>query len=171
MMKIAKQLCCKTSVLLAVFGMTFPHTVQAADALPAPEQISQQVHDVVLSGDGQLRGQVVNATGQPVDGEKVEVRIGNKIASQTETDQQGFFRLSGLRGGVYYVTAAEGSSTIRAWAPGTAPPTAKPQVLVVDGTTAIRGLGNKLGNPWILASIAAAAIIIPLSMDDDGNSS
>ena len=36
--------------------MTFPHTVQAADALPAPEQISQQVHDVVLSGDGQLRG-------------------------------------------------------------------------------------------------------------------
>jgi hypothetical protein len=68
----------------------------------------------------------------------------------------------------------------RLWAEQTAPPAANDGVLVVHGDDAVRGnscnpcgggLLGVLANPWVLAAIVAAAIAIPLALDDDDDAS
>ena len=131
------------------------------------------IRDIALGNAGELRGQVLDIQGQARP--KLPVRIarqGEEVA-RTETDQHGRFAVQGLNGGLYEVQTPIGTNVYRAWTPGTAPPSAVTEAMVVPDENLIRGQmrGGQalswLANPWVLAGIVAAAIAIPLALDDD----
>lgn len=149
-------------LVLAVCGsLLVPRIGLSEDAIRA-------IADVALGAGGSLQGQVVDTAGQPVSGTEVQAITGGQTVGKTTTDQEGKFYLTGLRGGLYQVSVADNRGVVvRAWSEGTAPPAARPAVLMVQGDTTVRGGFQMLANPWVLAGIAAAAIIIPLALDDD----
>ena len=108
---------------------------------------------------------------------------GRAVAS-TQTGADGRFAIAGVKAGVYEVATSNGVTVCRLWAPRTAPPAAQADALVVHGDTVVRGgdaggwgkVGGGgvigfLSNPWVLGGIVAAAIAVPLILDDDDNAS
>jgi hypothetical protein len=132
-------------------------------AAPPPVQI-----DVALRDGGTLMGQVVTANGVPVAQSPVSVRLQGREVAKAVTDRFGYFVVRGLRGGLCEVTCGRARGTVRAWAPGTAPPVAQAGVLLVEGGQPIRGqsgpLGYWLGKPWVIAGVVAAAVAIPVAI-------
>ena len=161
------------AVSLACLGLMIPRPALATE--PAP-QTNNKVADVALANGGVLHGQVVNAQGAPVA--KVEVRAatqGNFVGTAM-TDDQGQFAIADLRGGVYHVGTVQNGYAFRIWDANTAPPVAQPAALIVTGEETVRGGWGKnccgwcwqcLTNPWVMGAIVAAAIAIPLALDDD----
>jgi hypothetical protein len=99
-----------------------------------------------------------------------------KEVGRAETDASGGFAVRGLTGGVYTVATPIGGSVYRAWSPRTAPPAAVTSALIVPDQNIVRGQWGTgalgwLANPWVLAAIVAAAIAIPLALDDDDDAS
>jgi len=155
------------AVCLAVLGFCLPQPLLAAvPASQAPVAI-----DVALSDGGVLFGQVVDAQGSAKSKVPVSLRAGDRELAVSRTDGGGHFAFSGLRGGVYQLTAAEGISAYRLWAPGTAPPAAQPGALVVAGQDLVRGnwpcpdfgrLRFWLSNPWCVGALVATAVAVPV---------
>jgi len=159
----------------AAFAAPGPQSSQpvpTADSPPVPT-----VTDVALADGGTLVGQVVDRQGLPLTGAAVVVRQNEQEFASTVSDVNGQFRLSGLRGGLYQITAGQGVGTYRLWAPNTAPPTAQSSALVVSGDELVRGQGESHGflwwatNPWILAGLIATAIAVPIIVSNDHKSS
>jgi hypothetical protein len=149
-----------------------PAVEQAQTAVPVPSA----VRDVALEGDGELRGQVLDAQGHARPGMPVLVVRQDKEVARTQTDAEGRFVVHGLTGGVYQVATPVGAAVYRAWAPRTAPPAATQLAIITPDQTVVRGqFGTSalgwLANPWVLAAIVAAAIAIPLALDDDDDAS
>ncbi len=159
-------------VSLAVVGVCLPNAVLAAgvgaDGTPAAV-------DVALTGGGVLLGKVIDPQGAAVAKVPVSLREQDREIATAVTDDQGYFTVGNLRGGVYQIVAAEGHGTYRLWAPGTAPPTAQQGALVMAGQNLVRGqcytggcapcggaLGFWLCNPWVIAGIVATAVTVPV---------
>lgn len=149
--------------------------------------------DVMLQEGGVLVGQVVDVQGAPISQANVSLLSGGKEVACGQSDQAGKFSVSGLSGGVYQVVSAEHQGVYRLWAPQTAPPAAQRGLMVVSSKDLIRaqgcacgvpgctggcgagagggpfgGVGNWVANhPLITAGAVAAAIAIPLALDDD----
>jgi len=172
-------------------GMLLSPALQAAP-LAAPR-------DVALQNGGVLVGQVVDAQGAALSKSPVSVRLAGKEVARVLTDQAGNFAVPNLRGDVYQVTAVGHAGVYRCWAPRTAPPAARPGLMLVAsgdlvraqncgsgvscgdcvgcgsgvgcGSSCSAGGGGLLGwmsnHPVITAGAIAAAIAIPLSIDDD----
>jgi len=144
-------------------------------AFGAPPQ-ANKIADVALRSGGTLVGAVYDSQGLPAEGAIVSVQQSGKEVARTQTDQKGRFIAEGLQGGVYQIATAKGVAVYRAWTPGTAPPAAQQQALVINGDV-VRGIGNGeilafLSNPWVLAGIVATAIAVPIAVsDDDDNDS
>lgn len=141
-----------------------PQLVTGAGPSPA-------VYDVALQAGGAMHGQVVDAQGNSCG--QVTVRV-VRTSDPTplaivQTDSQGRFAVNGLSGGVYRVETPAGASVYRLWAPNTAPPSATTSALVMQGDPTIRGNLGGLGFfGWTLIGLGvAAAIAIPLALDDD----
>jgi|GEM_PF-953705 len=98
--------------------------------------------DVTLASGGVLHGQVVDGQGIGLDGAVVSLRQGGEELSRTIADQEGRFSFSELRGGVYEVRGGQGMRIYRAWSPGTAPPAARTEALVISDPQAVRGQCN-----------------------------
>ncbi len=163
------------AVSMAVLGFCLPQPLlAAATAEPAPVVIDVKLH---RSPDGNvLIGQVQDPQGLiKADAPVFLVEAGRKVA-ETRTDQNGYFGFKDMRGGVYQVAAAGGIGMYRAWAPGTAPPSAQHGALVVAGENLVRGqchfgrLKFWLSHPCVIAAIIAAAVAIPVAIHnaDDG---
>jgi hypothetical protein len=160
------------AVALACMGMFVGQFARAAQPL---------VTDVALARGGVLTGKIVDRQGAPQTGETVRVIHQGQVVGTAQTDAGGEFNVADLRGGVYQVETTQGAGVYRLWAAQTAPPAANDGVLVVHGDDAVRGAscdpcggGGLLGvlaNPWVLAGIVAAAIAIPLLLDDDDDAS
>jgi hypothetical protein len=160
-------------VAAASVGMVLPQGAYAASAQLA-RPASSGVRDVALHDGGCLTGQVLDAAGTPVAGTAVAVIDQSRALASTQTGADGRFAIAGLKAGVYEVATSNGVTVCRLWAPRTAPPAAQGDALVVHGDTVVRGgLGGGggvigfLSNPWVLGGIVAAAIAIPLLLDDD----
>lgn len=146
---------------------TIPATRESTAALPA-------IRDVALAESGIFRGQVVDQQGVgTADLPLVVVRDGQEVA-RSQTNATGQFEFRGLNGGIYELHTPVGGGVYRLWAPRTAPPAAESSVIIVPDELVVRGQfyrgGRALGwlaNPWVLAAIVAAAIAIPLALDDD----
>ena len=172
-----RQFFCGMLVALASLGMVLPQSAFAASTqLSRPA--STAVRDVALHDGGSLTGQVLDVSGTPVSGTAVAViGQGGPVAS-TQTSADGRFAISGVKAGVYEVATTNGVTVCRLWAPRTAPPAAQSDALVVHGDTVVlrRSIGGGgvigfLSNPWVLGGIVAAAIAIPLLLDDDDDAS
>ncbi len=146
--------------------------------------------DVALRGNGEFHGQILDPQGYALRGVPVGLQRNGKIVARTHTDEHGKFQFTGLRGGVYNIRAPGGGNTYRLWSPGTAPPSAREQVIVVSGAlvraqdayyvpaegelyNANEPIGDSvlqfLASPWFIGAVIAAAIAIPLAIDDDEN--
>lgn len=154
------------AVMMAAVGMLTPSWARAEVINNAKQQ--DAVLDVALR-DGKLIGQVLNAQGAPIRGEVVSVRKDGREVARAKTDEVGRYSVAGLNTGVYQVVTSDGGAAYRVWTAQAAPPSAQPGALMIIGQP-VRGqlgAGGLLCNPWVLGGIAAAAIIIPLALDDD----
>ncbi len=155
----------RIALMLAAMGMLMPNWALAEvvnNGQPAA------VLDVSLR-DGKLIGQVLDAQGAPSGDETISIRKDGREVARAKTDKVGRYDVAGLKTGVYQVVTSQGGAAYRVWAENAAPPSAQPGALMIIGQP-VRGQlggGGLLGNPWVLGGIAAAAIIIPLALDDD----
>lgn len=104
---------------------------------------------------------------------KVAVVQAGKIVARSVTDKSGNFVTGDLRGGVYQIAAGMGVTTVRAWDAAAAPPVARPAALVVGSPAVVRGQ-RKFGSlvatdAIVLGTIIAAAIAIPIIINNSGN--
>jgi len=161
-------------------------TSHAATAVP--------IADVELQVKGRFSGQIVNVQGQPLSNIQVILQ-GRGKHYQTSSDAKGWFHIDGLTGGSYRLKANGQQNLCRLWAPGTAPPKANQQLLLVEqngqivlgqfcgspvcgsqvgGAGAGSRLKNALSHPLVIGGIVAAAIAIPVAIhnaDDDDSGS
>jgi len=152
----------------------------ASAQTPHRKESAPRVHDVELGRDGVLRGHLLDAKGHQVAHAAVTaVRDGQAVA-QAVAKENGAFEMKDLTGGLYVVGTAEGQQVVRVWQHGTAPPTAKKQILCVQGETVRGQLGSGGGlfgngcsllfNPWIIGIAVGTAIAVPLALDDNESS-
>ncbi len=163
---------------LASIGLCLPVAPTAGnDVAPAN---APMIRDVELAHGGLLVGRLLDANGQPLNKADVSIQSGNKTLASTQTDTDGVFAVSNLRGGVHQISTADNVQLCRLWAPGTAPPRAPKSIDLVAGSDVIRGQygpppGNRMWrkakvwatNPWIVGGIVAAAVAIPVALSDD----
>ncbi|MEC7557024.1 MAG: hypothetical protein VYA32_07595 [Planctomycetota bacterium] len=64
---------------------------------------------------------------------RVQVYCGRRLVAVCPVTVNGEFRIEGLAGGLYWVTAPVAARAVRAWAPGTAPPQAHPRLVLGPG--------------------------------------
>lgn len=133
------------------------------------------VVDVGLRPGGRLSGRAVDPGGAPLAGAAVTVKRASGEVATTVTDRDGRFAVDGLRGGVYQVVAGPGCRIARLWMPGTAPPAAADQLLLVRPAETLLGqreagpllsswehVKHWLANPWFTGGLVAAAVAIPV---------
>lgn len=149
-----------------------------ASPLVAAEKASHQakagkVFDVAISKHGKLIGQLVTTAGQPRAQAEVVAVSHNKVVAKTQTDARGVFQLPVPAAGVYQISLAERTITIRAWKAELAPPSTRESLLCVtqDGTMRGQshmhhGLGSLLTNPLFIGLGIAAAVAIPIAIDE-----
>jgi hypothetical protein len=158
------------TVALASMGIVAPQFALAVTPAAQAQAAAAPVTDVALHNN-MLAGQLLDAQGNPLAGAKVTVSQGNWSVAETQTTAEGVFAVHNLRGGVYTIDAAGTQGIYRVWSAKTAPPSAKPAILMVHGDAArgqfAGGLLATLGNPWVLGGIVAGAIAIPIVLDDD----
>jgi hypothetical protein len=133
---------------------------QAADPGPA-------VVDVALGEGGTFTGQLVDPQGEGQAGVAVRLVQGDREIAVGRTDSRGHFAFRGLRGGTYLVQSDRGHGVCRLWAPGTAPPSATPAVLLVAGGELLRGQwmdGAQLRNKLLLKAAACLMVAVPLAV-------
>jgi hypothetical protein len=113
---------------------------------------------------------LLNRSAQPQSGLVVVAVQNNRQVARAVTDQAGQFTLEGLRGGLVQIVAPQAISICRAWAPGTAPPSATNQLLVIQQDVLQRGqmpFGEALfSDPILLGLFVAAAIAIPIAVSN-----
>jgi len=165
-------------VVLASIGVLLPQLALGAGTVkPGQSVLSTAVRDVALQEGGLLKGQVLDTQGAAVAGIPVAVVLQGKPIATTKTDASGGFAVAGLGGGIYQIVTPQGGAAYRLWAPRTAPPAATTSALIVNGDNVVRGgvggggLIGFLANPWVLGGIVAAAIAVPLVLDDDDDAS
>ncbi|HEY1785945.1 MAG TPA: carboxypeptidase-like regulatory domain-containing protein [Pirellulales bacterium] len=162
-------------VSLAVFGLLAPPPVRAATAgapTPAtarPVASESMIADVTLQGSSELTGHVVGADGNCVAHETVYLLRQGAVVGTCQTDAVGRFAIVGLSGGVYEVGWAYGVTACRLWAPQTAPPSAKTELLLTANAPVVRGQTGsphpgrswlKGPIPWIAAGVVGVGAII-----------
>ncbi len=157
---------------LSCLGMLLSPTAMAAAPVAAPS-------DVALGDGGVLVGQIVDAQGAAVAMATVTLADHQQEIARVRSDEEGKFSVPSLRGGVYRISSRGQDAMYRLWAPNTAPPAAQQGVTLVVGDDVVRGqYGNSPGpfgsmaqwvadHPLITASAIAAAIAIPIALDDD----
>lgn len=172
---------------LACFGMVLPSVALAGT--PGSQVTSNSVHDVELTADGRLAGQLLDSQGIP--GRSTQVTLSSEGHSMTAlTDEQGRFLFDNVQGGTYQVSAQGTAQTVRVWHHATAPPAATSQIMHVAHQPLVRGqygpmpadgcygggcdpcgggggMFHWLANPWVIGAAVAAAIAIPVALSDD----
>lgn len=143
----------------------------ALAAAPETRTVDVALQRAPHTGASVLAGQLLNAEGAPQANQQVAVYTNHQVVAKSQTNEQGVFAVQHLTPGVYTVQAGEAIGNYRVWDAQVAPPAAQPAVLMVNGPVARGQMGgrilNAMGNPWVLGGIVAAAIAIPIALDDD----
>ncbi|MCP4788438.1 MAG: carboxypeptidase regulatory-like domain-containing protein [Fuerstiella sp.] len=165
--------------LTLVASPTLSFGANPAASASAPTKL--QLQNVQLTSVGSLQGQLVTNTGQAVPNAKIIVRSqsdSQKVSQQLTTDKDGRFQATSLKTGKLVLQADEETYAVRVWKDGTAPPKSISTVALVqaDGQEVVRGnrftnrvnsltQQQKIG----LGLLVAAAVIIPIAVNDDGS--
>ncbi|MEN0111485.1 MAG: carboxypeptidase-like regulatory domain-containing protein [Planctomycetota bacterium] len=161
----------RLAAALACVGMI------AQPSLATAPVASPAVADVALADGGVFVGKVVNGQGAVMADTTVSLQQAGQQIATAKTNEEGVFAVQGLRGGLYQVVADNGVVSYRLWAPNTAPPAANQSALIVTGDAVVSGqqYGQQGGgvlrwmreNPLLVGAGVAAAIAIPIAVDDD----
>jgi hypothetical protein len=174
MHKMRRRAGLKTALILTTaLGLLAPPPVRAADQRPQVSALPNQavgesmVSDVALQGAGDLTGHLVGQDGKFVARETVYLMRQGAVVASCQTDASGRFAFTGLAGGVYEVRWSQGMAACRLWAPQTAPPSAKVDLLVTANAMVVRGQTGvpspgcsllKGPLPWIAAGVVAVGL-------------
>lgn len=162
-----------SAITMAMLGLLCPQFALASGAGDANRPSFQLTpRDVKLGEGGALNGQVVDRQGMPVVGTRIVVGQSGKTVADAQTDRNGYFRIAGLRSGVYSVATTRSVAVYRVWQSNVAPPAATSSALLVNGEEVIRSQQGGsivawLANPLVLGGLTVTAIAIPLALDDD----
>ena len=116
-----------------------PVVVTPTDIKPASPKVPPPAAiDVALAPNGVASGRVLDAQQKGIANSVVSFRQGKEQIVATTTDEQGRFEVQNLRGGTYLITSNNGYGLFRFWAPKTAPPTAREQVLLRSQAVVVR---------------------------------
>ena len=144
--------------------------------------------DVALDANNKLHGKLVSAEGIALSGANIQLFRANELISAAKTNQQGVFQTDSIAGGVCELVTAHQTVNLRVWTQRAAPPNARQRLLVAE-TNVVRGQCSNPGceiincdgscggghrgafgmmfHPLVLGAAIAAAIAIPLALDDD----
>ena len=152
----------------------------ASPVPPLPESATSSVDappamttlDIELTRDRVLTGQLVNDVGGPIAVAPVEVWRNRQLIQTSMTDQRGRFRLAQLNGGTYKINSGDRVQTARLWTAGSAPPNSISSLRIVADEQVVRAqqrCGAVVGavNPWVIAGIAVAAVVIPVAIHNN----
>lgn len=131
-----------------------------AQTASAESRTASVISDIQLAQSGTLQGQVVNREGKAVARTEVNLLQGDTAVARTTTDERGNFSFARLNTGVYSLEAAGSTSLHRVWSAAVAPPSARPGVLIVSDTQAVRGQVAGLAGLGGLGGVAAASAVI-----------
>jgi len=169
-----------TVAIAAVIGMLLPTAILSADELPQPTAgdlngVATKIIDVTLS-DNVLRGNLVDVAGNPAADVNVFIARDGRVLAAGRSNDKGAFAVANLAGGSYQVAAGDRTVNVRCWAEKAAPPNAiaAPLIQVNDIQRGQIHPGTcLLANPWIVAGIVAAAVLVPVSISSirDNNDS
>jgi hypothetical protein len=147
----------------------------------APARLGLAVSDVALAQGGLLTGQVLDEQMRPLAGADVAIYANGRTVATSATDDNGAFAVAGLHGGFHQITTPHAVQNCRFWAAGTAPPRATQGLRIVDGAGVVRGQWGPppmvngfvrnakvwATNPFVVGSIIAAAVAIPVALSND----
>ena len=129
--------------------------------------------DVALDAQGSLFGEVRDGQGKAQRNTDVVLWQGNQMIQRTRTNGQGQFYFANLQGGIYRIATPDVTLECRAWTSQLAPPSARESLLVVANMYSARGQQpiNEVFcfNPFLMGTIVAAAIAIPIAIHDSGD--
>ncbi len=162
-----------TLVMVALLNLIFP--LQAWAANPLPNKAASRVNtDIRLAQDNSLSGQIVDVTGKPASGMRVAIYAQGDLVAATFSDQQGAFSLTANRGGVYELRAGGQVQIVRLWRYAASPPSAKATIQLIVNAETVRGQRPIESlfcfQPWFLGVLVAAAIAIPIAVDNSNDS-
>lgn len=162
-----------TMMLLACLGLLTSPVLAAEPVVPGPNVNQRLVMDMVLTEAGGLRGEVWDSLGHPQIAADVMLWKDTELVGQTRTDADGQFQFEGLRTGMYRLATPEATVACRVWGKTVAPPNARQSLLVVTNMYSARGQQpiNEVFcfNPFLMGTIIAAAIAIPIAVHDSGD--
>jgi hypothetical protein len=129
---------CKTALVLAVASALTMQSAYAGKAI-SKKITKPAIIDIELGANGTLLGAVLEKSGKPVIGEKVQIFQGKKKIAEATTNRQGQYSIKGLRGGTYRIASRSGSEYYRMWRKGTAPKNAYSAALIQRTGKVVRG--------------------------------
>ena len=178
------------SAFLAVWAFVFPTAILNAQEPLSGQDSRLRIQDIELSPEGDLNGRLVSASGLAMGQSLVVLRHGTSALARATTADDGTFTFNRMKGGIYNLSSSGNVSHVRVWSHQTAPPRSSNGILMVAGNVARAqnctadsctgtcggtcdacGVGGGplalLMNPFVIGAAVAAAIAIPLALDDD----
>lgn len=161
-------------VALACGGVCLPQSAMAAKPVVVNGiPVHGDVESLELQGE-LLVGGLVDHAGKGVADAPVLIAQNGKPVTELRTDADGRFAAKGLQPGRYQVVSHGGVQTYDVFAKGQAPQHAKRGVVHrVDPQVARGAPGSPfrslLSHPMVIATAIAAAVAIPLSLNDDAS--
>ena len=166
MHKMRQKTLCTVVIFLLTPGLTYAAKPMVSNSKTDPAQ--SLLTDIALQPGGVLVGRVLSTQGGPSKVQKILIRKDNQLVAEVATSPNGQFMVEGLRGGIYEITASQGAGSFRAWAEGTAPPSAKQFAVLVDSDEVVRGQWGWMPYPgsnmsvgqWIGISVGVAGLVV-----------
>lgn len=167
----------KSLVAMTLVGMAIPQAALQADQQKTmlhrsvKQLADNSTLDIQLGQGGTFAGRVVDHTGAAVKSAPVIVKQGKTTVLETVTNDRGEFSAADLKSGTYQVSSGKTSGSFRVWSEKAAPPSAKPQGLLVIGENGARGQAGAMdGTTLLLAGTAIAGLatgIVGIAMAQD----
>ncbi len=171
--------------MLAITMMASPAISFGAETASTKTEAEYELRNVELTPAGSLEGQLLATDGSAIQNTKVLVRSQanpQKVGQQIVTDAKGRFLATGLKSGACVLEADGQTFAVRVWKKGTAPPKSLQNIALVQPTEgSVRGQSltdNRIvnavrsmsrGQKIACGVLLAAAIVIPIALDDDGS--
>jgi hypothetical protein len=127
------------AAIVAGLNLAVPQALVFAAEAPVTKPAKQaSAKDIKLTTAGDLTGRVVTAEGKAVDGAAVTISQNNKPVAKTISTASGEFKVTGLKTGLYQVSAGQQAQFVRVWPQDVAPPAALAQATIVQSPV-VRG--------------------------------
>lgn len=174
---IASICCCTVLHPTIAVGQTPIAPAPIAVATPIPPTsttpaIKAKSVDIQLTADRAIVGQLVNQNGVAIASAPVEIWKKGQLVQTTMTGDDGRYRLANLIGGSYEINFGDRIQPARCWTSGTAPPKSIASLRTIADEQVVRAQQRRgavcgVVNPWIIAGVAVAAIVIPVALHNN----